>query len=101
MVQGRACQSAPFSVASLLRPHARPSARLAGAARSSHCDPLQPGHPMQAIAETRWAVITAVDLLLGHIANGRSRQTLACFSGDPDCALFGSEAGERAVGPEE
>jgi hypothetical protein len=55
---------------------------------------------MQAISEIRWAVISAIDALLGHIANGRHRETLACFTGDPDCALIGSEEGERAVGAE-
>ena len=55
---------------------------------------------MQAISETRWAVISAIDALLGHIANGRHRETLASFTGDAACALFGSEEGERAVGPD-
>jgi len=55
---------------------------------------------MHAIAETRWAVFTAVDTLLDHIANGRHRESVACFTGDPDCALYGSEEGEQAIGPE-
>jgi hypothetical protein len=55
---------------------------------------------MHAIAETRWAVLSAVDILIDHIANGRHRETLACFTGDPDCALLGSDEGEAAIGPE-
>jgi hypothetical protein len=55
---------------------------------------------MHAIAETRWAVLSAIDALLDHIANGRHRETLACFTGDPDCALLGPEEGEAAIGPQ-
>ncbi len=55
---------------------------------------------MLAMAETKWAVFQAVDALLDHIANGRHRESLACFTGDPDAALLGSEADEAAVGPE-
>ena len=55
---------------------------------------------MLANAETRWAVLQAVDILLDHIANGRHRESLACFTGDPDAALLGSEASESAIGPE-
>jgi hypothetical protein len=55
---------------------------------------------MHANAETRWAILSAVDTLLDHIANGRHRETLACFTGDPDCTLLGSEEGEQAIGPE-
>ena len=53
---------------------------------------------MLAIAETRWAAFSALDALIDHIANGRQRETLACFTGDPDCALLGS-GGEAAIGP--
>ena len=55
---------------------------------------------MHATAETRWAVLSAIDALIDHIANGRLRETLACFTGDPDCALLGSGEGEAAIGPE-
>jgi ketosteroid isomerase-like protein len=55
---------------------------------------------MHANAEIRWAIISAIDTLIDHIANGRHRETLACFTGDPDCALLGSEEGEAAIGPE-
>jgi hypothetical protein len=55
---------------------------------------------MIANAETKWAVIQAVDALLDHIANGRHRESIACFIGDGDAALIGSEASECAVGPE-
>lgn len=54
---------------------------------------------MLAIAEVKWGVYKAVDELFGHIANGRHRETIACFTEDPDVALLGSEAGEAAVGP--
>ena len=53
---------------------------------------------MIANAEVKWAVFKAVDTLLDHIANGRLRETVACFSDDADVALFGSEAGDRAIG---
>jgi ketosteroid isomerase-like protein len=49
-------------------------------------------------AEVKWAVFKAVDTLLHHIANGRLRETMACFSEDADVALFGSEASDRAIG---
>jgi ketosteroid isomerase-like protein len=52
-------------------------------------------------AEARWAVFKAVDALLDHIANGRKRESMACFSEDADAALVGSEVGEEAVGPEQ
>jgi hypothetical protein len=54
---------------------------------------------MRANAEARWAVYQAIDALFDHIANGRKRETLACFTGDEDAALVGSEAGEEAIGP--
>jgi len=43
---------------------------------------------MHPIAETRWAVLIAIDALIDHIANGRQRETLACFTGDPARKLF-------------
>ena len=55
---------------------------------------------MLANAEVKWAVLTAVDGLLGHIANGRHHESLACFTDDPDVALIGSEVGEVVVGPD-
>ncbi|HEY5082660.1 MAG TPA: nuclear transport factor 2 family protein [Bauldia sp.] len=55
---------------------------------------------MIANAETRWAVIQAVDALLDHIANGRHRESIASFTCDGDGALIGSEASEWAIGPE-
>ena len=55
---------------------------------------------MLANAETRWAVLSAIDTLIDHIANGRQHETLASFTGDPDCALLGSGEGEAAIGPE-
>ncbi len=54
---------------------------------------------MRANAEVKWAVYKAIDALFDHIANGRKRETLACFTGDDDAALIGSDAGEEAVGP--
>ena len=55
---------------------------------------------MHALAEAKWGVLTAVDALFDHIANGRHRETVGCFTDDPDVMLIGSEAGERAIGPE-
>jgi hypothetical protein len=55
---------------------------------------------MLANAETKWAVLNAFNALLDHIANGRLNETMACFSADPDAALFGSDVGEVAPGPE-
>lgn len=54
---------------------------------------------MLANAEVKWAVYKAVDALLDHIANGRHAESLACFTGDPDIALIGSDVGEVVVGP--
>jgi hypothetical protein len=51
-------------------------------------------------AETKWAVLTAFNALLGHVANGRLNETMACFSEDADVALHGSEASDTAVGPD-
>jgi hypothetical protein len=50
-------------------------------------------------AETKWAVLTAFNALLGHVANGRLNETMACFSDDADVALYGSEAADTAIGP--
>ena len=55
---------------------------------------------MDANAETRWAVLAAVDALLGHIANGRHRESVESFTGDAGAMMQGSEAGEIAIGPE-
>jgi ketosteroid isomerase-like protein len=55
---------------------------------------------MLANAEAKWAVFKAIDELFDHIANGRKRESVACFTGDADAALVGSEIGEEAVGPE-
>jgi ketosteroid isomerase-like protein len=55
---------------------------------------------MDANAEVRWAVFAAVDALLGHIANGRHRESIESFTGDADAMLIGSETGEVAVGPD-
>jgi ketosteroid isomerase-like protein len=49
-------------------------------------------------AEVKWAVFKAVDTLLDHIANGRLRETMACFGDDADVALLGSEARDHAIG---
>jgi hypothetical protein len=50
-------------------------------------------------AETKWAVLTAFNTLIGHVANGRLNETMACFSDDADVALFGSEVADAAIGP--
>jgi ketosteroid isomerase-like protein len=50
-------------------------------------------------AEVKWAVYTAVDALLDHLANGRFAESLASFTDDPDVTLIGSEVGEVVVGP--
>jgi ketosteroid isomerase-like protein len=51
-------------------------------------------------AETKWAVLKAVDALLGHFANGRHAESVAAFTDDADVTLIGSEAGEVVVGPQ-
>src|SRR5262249_49138886 len=43
------------------------------------------------------AIFAAVDRFLDDVAAKRLEETLAAFSGDPDCTLVGSEAGEQAV----
>jgi hypothetical protein len=54
-----------------------------------------------ATAEVKWQVLSAFSTLIDHIANGRVNETMAAFSDDADIAMVGSEAGERATGPEE
>jgi hypothetical protein len=53
---------------------------------------------MLANAETKWAVLSAFNALIGHIANGRVSETAAAFTDDADVALFGSEVSDRAIG---
>jgi hypothetical protein len=36
---------------------------------------------------------------MNDVAAKRLEETLAAFSGDPDCTLIGSEMGEEALGP--
>jgi ketosteroid isomerase-like protein len=55
---------------------------------------------MLANAETRWSVLAALDTLLGHIANGRLSETMACFTADADVTLLGSDLEDRCLGPE-
>ena len=55
---------------------------------------------MQANAETKWAVLKAVDTFFDHVANGRLRESLACFTEDVDIALIGCEHGELSIGAE-
>ena len=54
---------------------------------------------MWADGEDERAIFSAVDRFLEGVAAKRLEQTLAAFSGDPDCKLIGSEAGEEAMGP--
>lgn len=53
---------------------------------------------MLANAEAKWAVLQAFNALIDHIANGRPRETMACFSEDADVALFGSELIDTSLG---
>jgi hypothetical protein len=55
---------------------------------------------MLANAEAKWAVLKAFNALIDHIANGRLRETMACFSEDADVALFGSELIDTSLGAE-
>lgn len=55
---------------------------------------------MLANAETKWAVLKAFNALIDHIANGRLKETMACFSDDGDVALFGSEQSDTSIGPD-
>lgn len=55
---------------------------------------------MLANAETKWAVLKAFNALMDHIAYGRLRETMACFTEDADVALFGSELIDTSVGAE-
>ena len=54
---------------------------------------------MRANDDDEKAIFAAVDLFLEGVAAKRLEETLAAFSGDPDCTLIGSEAGEEALGP--
>ena len=56
---------------------------------------------MKASANTETEVCAAIEAFLDDIRNRRLEQTLARFTGDPDCRLFGSDAGEEAFGPGE
>lgn len=53
---------------------------------------------MLANAETKWAVYKAADALFDHMANGRLKESVACFTDDADIALLGSEDVDVAVG---
>ncbi len=53
---------------------------------------------MHALAEVRWEIYKAADTLFDHIANGRLKASLACFTDDPDVALIGSEDTDVAIG---
>lgn len=48
--------------------------------------------------QTATAIRTGIDALFTALAEGRADAALACFAND-DVALFGSEAGEAALGP--
>jgi ketosteroid isomerase-like protein len=52
-------------------------------------------------AEAKWAVLRAIEELLDHIGNGRLPETIAAFTMDDDVAMYGSETGEAAVGPDQ
>jgi ketosteroid isomerase-like protein len=54
---------------------------------------------MRAMAEVKWAVYKAADVLFDHIANGRLTPSVDCFTDDADVAMIGSEDGEVAIGP--
>jgi SnoaL-like domain len=56
--------------------------------------------PVLANAETKWAVLKAFNALIDHIANGRLKETMACFTEDADVALFGSELSDTSLGAE-
>src|SRR5262245_8259430 len=56
---------------------------------------------MWASTEDEKAIFAAVDRFLEAIAARKLEEALAAFSGDPDCRLIGSEAGEEAIGPAE
>ena len=55
---------------------------------------------MLANAETGWAVLKSFNALIGHIANGRLNESMACFTDDAEVALFGSEVIDTAIGAE-
>ena len=54
---------------------------------------------MWANADDERAIFAAVDRFMELVAAKRLEETLAAFSGDPDCSLIGSEIGEEALGP--
>ena len=54
---------------------------------------------MWADDEDEKAIFVAVDRFMEGVAARRLEETLAAFSGDPDCKLIGSEIGEEATGP--
>lgn len=54
---------------------------------------------MWADADDEKAIFAVVDRFLKAVAEKKLEEVLAAFSGDPDCALIGSEAGEAALGP--
>lgn len=45
------------------------------------------------------AIFAVVDCFMECVAARSLEETLAAFSGDPDCALIGSKIGEEAFGP--
>ena len=53
---------------------------------------------MFANAETKWAVLAAVDALLSAIANGQLNEAMACFADGADVQFMGSEKGETFTG---
>lgn len=55
---------------------------------------------MRATPGEETAIFSAMDGFLDDIKNKRLEETLARFTGDPDCALIGSEKGEVALGPD-
>ena len=54
---------------------------------------------MRATAEVKWAVYKVFDAFFDAIANGRIDEAMACWSDDPDAALYGSEISDVALGP--
>jgi ketosteroid isomerase-like protein len=55
---------------------------------------------MRADPQTERDIFAAVDAYLDHLAERRLDDALACFAPDPDAALYGSEVGEVAIGPD-
>ena len=54
---------------------------------------------MSASDDDEKAIFAAVDFFMESVAANKLEETLAAFSGDPDCALIGSEVGGEALGP--